>query len=295
MFWPLILIAVGLIALAANYGWIEPVSFISILALWPVLLILLGIDIAFARRWPVATLGADVVIIAGALLLAATQPSALRLASFSFSRSSDCTNASPSVTVPRGTLASLRLSINGGAARYHLGGGAAGAVAASADGADLCLSDRTSRDGSAAARGDVRLTQTGAQFSGSTDITVQVANDLPLSLAVNAGAGDFFFDLHDVRTTDARFNIGAASTTIVLPRPAGDVPVRIEGGASSIVIEIPAGVEARITVTGGLNATSAMNPRVTKSGDVNETAGYAAAKDRVTVTVNGGANSVSIR
>lgn len=295
MFWPLVLIAIGLVALASNYGWVEPVSVISILALWPVLLILLGIDIAFARRWPVATLAAEVLIIGGALLLAATQPSALRLTTFSFGNTSDCSNASPSVSVPRGSLQSLRLAINGGAARYHLSGGAATAVAASSDGADLCLSDRTSRDGSSASRGDVRLTQAGTRLNASTEITVQVANDLPLSLQVNAGAGEFLFDLRDVKTADARMNIGASSTTIVLPKPAAEVPIRLDGGASSIVIEIPAEVEARITVSGGLNSASSINPRATKSGSVIETAGYAAAKDRVTVTVSGGVNSVSVR
>lgn len=296
MFWPLVLIAIGLVALAGNYGLIQPVSIVSILALWPVLLIMLGVDIAFSRRWPVPTLVAEVAIISGALLLAATQPSALRLASFSFSNSNDCTNASPSITVPRGSLQSVRLTINGGAARYHLAGGGAAAVAASADGTDLCLRDQTnSRDASAATRGDVRLTQSTTRFSGNADVTVHVANDLPLSLIVNVGAGEFVFDLHDIRTTDARINIGAASTTVVLPRPTGEVPIRIEGGASSVVIEIPAEVEARITVTGGLVSSSSINLRATKSGNVIETAGYATAKDRVTVSVNGGASSVSVR
>jgi len=296
MFWPLVLIAVGLVALAGNYGLIQPVSVVSILALWPVLLILLGIDIAFARRWPVPTLLAEVVIIGAALALAATQPSALRLATFSFTSSSDCANAAPAVSVPHGSLESLRLTINGGAARYHLTGGAGAAVAATADGADLCLRDQTSlRDASASSRGDVRLTQAGSQFSGNTDITVHVANDLPLSLVVNAGAGEFVMDLHDVRTTDARLSVGASSTTVVLPRPTGDVPIRIDGGASSVVIEIPADVEARITVTGGLVSSGSINPRATKSGNVIETAGYATAKDRVTVSVNGGASSVSVR
>ncbi len=296
MFWPLVLIAVGLVALAGNSGWIQPVGIVSLLALWPVLLILLGIDIAFARRWPVPTLFAEVAIIGGALLLAATQPSVLRLATFSFTASNNCANAAPAVSVPRGSLQTLRLTINGGAARYHLTGGAGGALEATADGTDLCLRDQTSlRDLAASSRGDVRLSQTGTRFSSDTDISVRVANDLPLALVVNAGAGEFVMDLHDVRTTDARMNVGASSTTVVLPRPTGDVPVRIEGGASSIVIEIPADVEARVTVTGGLISSSSSNPRAIKSGNVIETAGYATAKDRVTVSVNGGASSVSVR
>lgn len=296
MFWPLVLIGVGLVALAGNYGWIQPIGVVSLLALWPVLLILLGIDIAFARRWPVPTLVAEVAIIGGALLLAATQPSALRLGTFAFGGSNDCGNAAPTVSVPRGSLQSLRLTIDGGAARYALTGGAAGAVEATAEGTDLCLRDQSRQpDSSASTRGDIRLSQAGPRFSGSADVTVRVASDLPLSLAVNAGAGEFLIDLHDVRTTDARLRVGASSTTVVLPRPAGNVPIRIDGGASSIVIEIPADVEARVTLTGGLVSSSSSNPRAIKTGNVIETAGYATATNRVTVSVTGGASSISVR
>jgi hypothetical protein len=296
MFWPLVLIGVGLVALLANYGFVRPVSIVSFLALWPVLLVLLGIDIAFSRRWPLPTLGAEVVIIAGALLLAATQPATLSLATFSFGGSNDCSNPGPAVSAPRGSLESLRLTVNGGAAAYRLTGGATGAVEASADGTELCLSDRTSPRGSATVTaGDIRLSQSGAHFGGHADVTVNVANDLPLSLQVNAGAGEFLIDLHDVAVTDARLSVGASNTTIVLPHPTGDVPVRLDGGASNITVEIPADVEARIIVTGGLISTSSTNPRAMKTGGIIETPGYATAKDRVTVNITGGASQITVR
>lgn len=290
MFWPLVLIGVGLVALLANYGLVQPVSIVSILALWPVLLILLGIDIAFSRRWPVPTLAAEVVIIAAALFLAATQPTALSFATFTFNTSSDCSNPTVSSSVARGTLQSLTLRIDEGAARYRLTGGATGAVEVASDRDEICLRDR-----STGSRGDVRISQGGAHFGGSSEIVVKVANDLPLSLQVSAGAGEFVIDLREVRTTDARLSVGASSSTIVLPHPTGDVAVRLDGGASSVVIEIPADVEARVTVSGGLISTTSTNPRATKSGSVIETPGYAAAKDRVTVTVNGGASSITVR
>lgn len=71
--------------------------------------------------------------------------------------------------------------------------------------------------------------------------------------------------------------------TVVLPHPVGDVPLRVEGGAASFTFRIPAGVEARIA-TSGLVATSGRN----------ETPGYAAAADRVTVAVTGGVASVRV-
>ena len=51
-FWPLLLIAIGLIFLLSNYGLIAGVSWLAVLNLWPLLLVLIGLDIAFARRWP---------------------------------------------------------------------------------------------------------------------------------------------------------------------------------------------------------------------------------------------------
>jgi len=63
------------------------------------------------------------------------------------------------------------------------------------------------------------------------------------------------------------------------------VPVRIQAGASSIVIDVPDGVEAKVTTTGGLISTSGRT----------ETPGYGAASDRVTVTIEAGASSIVVR
>jgi len=186
MFWPLILIGIGLVALLANYGFVPPVPIVSLLALWPVLLVLLGIDIAFSRRWPLPTLGAEIAIIVGALMLAVTQPTTLSLATFNFTGSNTCASPQPAVSVPRGSLGSLRLTVDGGAATYRITGGSTGALDATADGTQLCLSDRSGPRGSAApTAGDIRLSQSGANF-GNSSVTVHVANDLPLSLQLNA-------------------------------------------------------------------------------------------------------------
>lgn len=291
LFWPLVLIGIGVLALLANYGVVSGLSVIAILALWPVLLILLGIDIAFARRWPVETLVAEVAIIGLALGLAATQPNALSLGAFNFGGSGSCSDPRSSVSIDRGSFQTVAVRIDGGAARYRVSGGAAGAVEANASYEELCSSVRSS----GGTRGDVRLTQGGTRIAGSNQIDVRLANDLPTSLTVNAGAGELDIDLHDVKVTDLRLTVGASSTTLVLPHPSGEVAVRADGGASNLVIEIPGDVEARITVTGGLVSSSSSNPRATKSGNVIETAGYATAKDRLTVTVNGGVSSVNVR
>ena len=74
VFWPLLLIALGLIFLLQNFGFIAGVSWLAIASLWPLLLVLIGLDIAFAHRWPVPTLVAEVLVIAAGLALVAYSP-----------------------------------------------------------------------------------------------------------------------------------------------------------------------------------------------------------------------------
>ena len=80
VFWPLLLIALGLIFLLQNFGFITGVSWLAVASLWPLLLVLIGLDIAFARRWPLVFAQAAVVFaIAHLMLVARTSSTGDRL------------------------------------------------------------------------------------------------------------------------------------------------------------------------------------------------------------------------
>lgn len=294
VFWPLILIAVGAVGLLVNYGLLSGLSVTALLGLWPLLLILLGIDLAFGRRWPLWTLSADVVVIALAIGLVATQPTLIS-ADLGFSVGSDCdrSDGQPSVSVPRGAATSLVFRFDGGAGRFRIGGGAPDLVNATSSVSGL----RLRATGSTGDRFRVRLDDCVARSAvhGAEEVDVLVASDVPASFTVNAGAGDFTIDLGGVKVRDVTLNAGASSVRLVLPTPSGDVPVRIAGGASSVTVEIPDRVEARVTTTGAFMSTNVTNTRVTTNGSRHETAGYAAATDRVSVSVTTAAGSVAIR
>jgi hypothetical protein len=299
VFWPLLLVAIGLIFLLQNFGFISGVSWFAIASLWPVLLILIGLDIAFARRWPLPTLAVEVAVIAAGLALVAYSPN-LSPGVFVFGDGSG--SGDTDVAVPRGA-SQLNLTLNGGATRsYHLSGGAEQLVEAHSTSPDLRL-----RGPSGTTRADVRLDQTSNGFfvpSGPGDVQIRVASDVPTSLTINVGAGEFDVDLSDVRVTDARVNVGASSMRFVLPKASGDVAIRLNGGASSVVIVVPSGVEARIATTGGLLSLRSENTRLSSGGPVGgcvacgtsvETSGYGAAHDRVTLTISAGATSIVVR
>jgi hypothetical protein len=288
LFWPLLLIVVGLVFLLANFGLIRPISVLALASLWPLLLILIGLDIAVGKRWPLATLAADVLIIAGGLVLVATQPSLPGISRFGDTDR----DVVSSVSVPRGDAKTMALRISAGATRYTLRGGDTGAnaVQAQSDRPDLVIRDQ-SRSGD---RLTVRLeqgTDMRVGFMRATQVDATIASDLVTSLQVDAGAGDFTIDLSSVKVTDARVSVGAAQLLLIAPTPSGDIPITVSAGASSVTIEIPAGVEARVTNTGAITSTRFDNPRF--SGG--ETSGYASAKDRVTIRVTSGAGSLVVR
>ena len=300
VFWPLLLIALGLIFLLQNFGFITGVSWLALASLWPLLLVLIGLDIAFARRWPLPTLVVEVTVIAAGLALVAYSPN---LAPGIFVFGDGDGSGESDVTVPRGDATQLTLTLNGGATRsYHVSGGATALVEAHSTSPDLRV--RTSGTTRASVRVDQVSPNGFPRPVAVGDIQIRIASDVPTSVVINVGAGDFDVDLLDVRVTDARVNVGASSMRFVLPKPSGNVDIRMNGGASNISVVVPDGVEARISTTGGLLSLRSENARlgngdtargVFAGGTTVETSGYAAAQNRVTLTISAGASSIVVR
>ncbi|HET8567700.1 MAG TPA: DUF5668 domain-containing protein [Candidatus Limnocylindria bacterium] len=276
--WPILLIALGVAFLLSNFGYIPALDIgRAIAVLWPLVLVMVGIDLAVGRRNPSAALALQLLAVAVGIGVLAARPDVARFpGSNGFGGS-----ASRSVTVERGSAqsASVRMQVGGG--RLELAGGATALVEATSDAGDL--RERVTRGATSA---DVRLEQQHfTAFGGSRNVLVRLASDVPMSVRLESGAGEFRLDLRDVKTTDVRVETGASTLRLVLPRPTGDVPVRIDAGAATIEIEVPEGVEAQVTAQGALMS---VNGRT-------ETPGYAAARDRVSVRIQAGASSINIR
>jgi len=303
LFWPLLLITIGLVFLLVNFGFVPGVTAIQLLNLWPLVLILAGVDIAIGRRWPLAALGIDVAVIALGLALLATQPTAFSTP-FWFDHD-DVGVGQRDLSVERRNVTSLSLDFNGGAGRFRVSGGSTALVESHSRNEDLRLRHADyDKNGEHA---DVRIDHTGSRRVGgvTADVETRIASNVSTALELNGGAGEFVIDLSDVMTSGAEINVGAASLTLTLPKPTlattaaakptPEVNIEVNAGASSIVIVVPEGVEARVTTTGALLTLRSSNPRVTASGSVAETSGYGAAQARVTVQVTAGASSVTVR
>jgi hypothetical protein len=239
----IVLVMLGGLFLLRNVGVIEVESSI----LWPVVIIAIGL----------------------AVILRA------------FGRSGQGTGDASVVIPPEGARR-LELALRLGAGRYQLHGGSMALVEASADGPSISHSVER--------RGELTRVRLSTAIEpwrwgwrGGLTWRIGVASGIPTLLDVKAGAGEFGLDLSSVALASASMGIGAADLKVVLPRPRGDVPIRVEGGAARFTFLVPAGVQAGVT-TSGLVDTSGPT----------ETPGYATAADRVTISVTGGAASVRL-
>jgi hypothetical protein len=272
---PLVLIGLGGVFLLTNMGYITGLSWNRVAQLWPAILVLIGVDLLLRPRSMVAAVLADMAIVGAALVFLVAAPPIGGVTPGTFVAAEN---------VAREGATEMSLTLGYGAGELRLAGGASDLLAVKSTHQDVEL-QRVFRSGTAATV-SVRSDAPNAGFITTTrSWDVRVPSDVPLALTLDLGAGDFNVDLRDVMITRATVNNGASDLTIGLPIPKGEVPITLSTGASSVTLEAPAGIQYRVTTTGGLNSITGTQ----------ETAGYAAARDRLTITISAGVSSITIR
>ncbi|MEK6206659.1 MAG: hypothetical protein AABM32_03370 [Chloroflexota bacterium] len=269
---PLVLIALGIVFLLANAGFVGEGALRRLVDLWPVALVLIGLDILVRDRSTAVAIIVEVAVIAASVAYAVAGPA---------------TGLVPvgtnTTSVGRFDATSLALTVNYGAGQLTMHSGTPALLSVSSSREDVRVQDVRQSD--AAASVTISPSNDGFFFGTDRVWDVVIPSDIPVRLTASVGAGEFRFGLRDVKLAGATINGGASDLTISLPKPTGDVPVTISAGASSITLEIPPGVDYRVRTTGGLNSVNG----------VETSTGYAAATDRLTILVTSGASSITVR
>lgn len=296
---PILLIGLGILLLLNNFGLIPWEVWRTIARLWPLVLVLLGIQALVTGRvdW-----GSLILLLAAFAVLSLVlwlQTPALSLAgprgaasstSSSFQQSLNGAN-SAAVTVDFGVgrLEIGSLDEPGLLARGSLSGQAAGQIRSSyqvRDGQGNLVVRAGGRPG-------------GFPFGGQSDgpshqLTLELTKAVPLDLEVESGASEVRLDLHDLQLRTLRLSTGASRAEITLPS-SGQTRAEIEAGAASLRINVPAEVAARIETRGSaLSPIQIDESRFPRRGDVYESPDYANATNRVEIILEVGAARVEI-
>jgi hypothetical protein len=119
---------------------------------------------------------------------------------------------------------------------------------------------------------------------------------IPWSIVIDGGVTDLRADLTDLQVDGVELRGGANHLRLELPQPRGSVRVRVEGGASDIVLRRPAGTAASLEVRGGASHLRMDDHRhETVTSDLMlRSDGFASATDRYEIGVSGGASHITV-
>ena len=118
---------------------------------------------------------------------------------------------------------------------------------------------------------------------------------MPWSIELRGGVSEWAADLRALRLESFELRGGANKIELLLPRPVGVVPIRIQGGISRVSIERPLGVACGLEVAGGITEAVVDGEALKSMGRLSiQTPGASESPDRYEIDVSGGANKLLV-
>lgn len=130
----------------------------------------------------------------------------------------------------------------------------------------------------------------------TAEMRVQLSPAVPMTLNVQTGASDVDLDLTRLRLSRLEVQSGASTTRVRLPDQAGTTTALLQGGASTWTVEVPPSVAAQIQFVGGLSTLNVDAARFPSVGSQRyRSPDYETAANRVDLSVEVGAATVTVR
>lgn len=305
---PLILIFLGVVILLQNTGYLPSNFWVNLWRLWPLVLVLVGIELLFAHRipWPALAAVAALVLVGGAVAtnmgtgVGVSGPPGPTLAPAADSVQTDLQGASQAAVTVRFGAGQLvvgpiedpqpsTLSVMNyqgppqmaPTPRYTPVNGGVGQLEYQSN----------SHDGPPAFPpfGDSRADAAHMQLNLSPLVPIASFN-------VETGATDARLDLSNLHVATLDMSIGAATAWVRFPESSGLTTAHISGGASTITLEVPDGVAAQIQHQGGLSTLNVDQGRFPQVNDsLYRSPDYDTAPNKVDLVVETGVTTITVR
>lgn len=258
LFWPILLVGVGIVWLLSNLGMIQPVSLGSILKFWPVLLIVFGMDMLFSRRYPWVGGVVGLLAVAGVVALLMFGP---KVGITTNSETKSETFASPLEGVK-----TVEYDFDTSSSPVSI-------TALENNNTDLISADITYR-------GTMRFDVNGSdhttvwmsEYSDNTswlnwDFSfdnlkwdIGLSPEVPSDIILNGGSGSITMDLTGLQLTSLQTDLGSGASTITLPQSKESYSVDIESGSGSVTVRVPDQASLSLSLDTGSGATSVHLP-----------------------------------
>ncbi len=265
MFWPILLIAVGVIWLLTDLGIIPQFSWWALLRLWPLILIVIGLEMLLGYRWPGLSALIAILAVVLAVLLVVFGPAwglidVEQPGLWGFPIPIGAADRGP-VTTQR-----YREPLGGASSAYvklqlHEG---TSTVEALSQGDDLIdaeityYADGVEFETQGAQERTVSLRPARSTFWRWMDFSgpnlpwnIRLNPSVPMRLDIRGGAGRADVDLQRINLSDLEFRGGAGSASAKLPATDKPYKASIRGGAGSLSLDIARGADLELEVKGG--------------------------------------------
>lgn len=290
--WPLALIGGGALLLLQNFNLLPPGTLAALVQLWPIFLVLLGLDMLIGRRstWGAALmLLISILVVTGALVWAA-----LRATHYTAS------GPQPIVQYPY-EAESARVIVN-----FRVG---ELALSALSDSLNLMEGEAQNGPGETLTQayavaenvGQLTLTQQhsavlGPFLSGQitpTQWLIRLSPKFPLELDIDTGVGSARLDLTGLSLTELTLDTGVGQTSVIFP-DHGAMQADLSTGVGEVILTIPENLPTRITVNSGLTSLN-IPARFAQAGDIYTTTNFSTTGDYLEVRLDAGVGSVTIQ
>ena len=243
LFWPAALILIGIVALLVNTNVVPADRLYRLADLWPLLVIVLGLEILIRR----SAMPAPASYVAAALIvLIALVGAAVYVAS--------------GPPLGNGTLDSSQPvgSVERAAVEVFVGGANVTITADSSIGDDLYqahidYSGRVPSIGLHRSTGELQIYQDNSGFvvpGQRFRLTLKLNTKVPWGITVNAGGTNDIMALSNLTLSSLLLNTGGSNADVVLGPPQGTVPISFNGAGLSVHLHRPPGSAASVRVAG---------------------------------------------
>jgi hypothetical protein len=285
-FWPAVLILIGIFALLVNSGVISTDRLNLLFDLWPLVLIVIGLELLARRAIPGQP--GDVAAVLIVLLAAGGAVAYVVLAP------NPATSGNLVSHAALGNLDSAALEIDVGAANVTVTG--TSALEGDLYDATIDYTGPKPEVNLDRSNGTLTISQGNTGFGlfvpRRFTLDLQINSSIPWSITSNGGASTETYKLASMPLKSMEINSGASREDITLGTPSGVVPITINGGALTVNLHRPPGVGASVNVSGGAVSLTFDGRQSHAIGEVQQSTG--SSSDTYRVGVSGGACTVTM-
>lgn len=295
LLFPLILIGIGVVVLLANTGVLSRPALERLGDLWPLLLVILGLQLILNHTLPRQQATLIGLAVAAVIVIAAVAYATLAPATSFGAQKLDA-------SAQTGGLTAATLDVNYSAATIDVKAASLGdrlyQIHVDYPGGENPPTISLDHE---SGRLEIRESSSFSPFhlfgSNRRHVVLTLTDHIPWTIQIGGGAANLSLDLRQLQLTRLDVSGGANQMDAQLPAPKGTIVIDISGGASNLTLRAPAETQWRVGVSGGASAIT-INGSTSGAlgGDFErQSPGYGSATNRFDIQISGGAAHLDFR